>query len=129
MVREGGKDLHFEGSFPFCSKFQVNNVPFEVSGFEPYFISCDEGCEFGLNSTFHGLPGELVGSRGFISCPDELIKSFFYSREVGLIGNIRECLWFVSHDEIEWGFAGGGVRSDIVDEFCHGYLFSPFGRV
>ena len=70
-----------------------------------------------------------MGSRGFISCFNEFIESLFYSGKVGFVGDIRECLWFVSHDEIEWGFTGGEVGSDVMDEFCHGYLFSPFRRI
>ena len=67
-----------------------------------------------------------MGSGGLISCLDEFVKSFFYGGEVSLVGDIRECLWFVSHDEIEQGFAGGGVRSYVMDKFGHGYLFCPF---
>ena len=39
------------------------------------------------------------------------------------------CLWFIAHYEIEWGFTGSGVGSDVMDEFGHGYLFSPFQGV
>ena len=70
-----------------------------------------------------------MGGQGFISCLDKFIKSFFYGREIGFVGDVRECLWFVSHNEVEWRFAGGRVGSDVMDEFCHGYLFSPFGRI
>ena len=67
-----------------------------------------------------------MGSRGFVPCLNEFIELLFYSGEVGFVGDIGECLRFISHDEIKWGFASGGVRSDVVDKFSHGYLFGPF---
>ena len=130
MIGEGGKDFgYFEWAFSFGGEFRVDDVSFEVSGFKPYFVSCHKRCEFGLDTALHGLSSKLVGSRGLVSCFDKFIKSFFYGGEIGFIGNIRECLWFISHDEIEQGFNGGRVGSDVMDEFCHGYLFGPFGRV
>ena len=93
MIGEGREDLgNFEGSFPFGGKFGVDDISFEVSGLKPYFVSSDKGGEFGLNLTFHGLSSEFMSCRGFVSCFDEFIKSFFYSREVSFIGYIRECL-------------------------------------
>ena len=124
---EGGEDFcDLEGSFSFCGEFWVNDIPFEIFSFKPYFISNDKRCEFGLDATFHGLSGELMGGRGFISCFDEFIKLFFYGREVSFVGNVGECLWFITHYEVEWGSSSGRMRLDVVNEFGHGYLFSPF---
>ena len=50
-------------------------------------------------------------------------------RKVCFIGNIGECLWFITHYEIKWGFSSGGVGSDIMDKFSHGYMFGPFGGI
>ena len=130
LIGERREDFgYLEGSFSFGSEFGVDNVSFEVSGFKPYLVFNDERCEFQLNSALHGLSGKFMGSRGFISCLNKFIKSLFYSRKVGFVGDIRECLWFISHDEIEQGFIGGGVGSDVMDKFCHRYLFSPFRRI
>ena len=38
-------------------------------------------------------------------------------------------LWFISEHEVEWGFAGGGVRAVVVDEFGHRDVVSPSFRV
>ena len=77
----------------------------------------------------HGLSSKLVGSGGLISCSDQFIESSFYGGKISFVSDVRECLRFVSHDEIKWRFAGGRVGSDVMDKFCHGYLFSPFRGV
>ena len=38
-------------------------------------------------------------------------------------------LWFIAKHEVEWGFAGGGVRVVVVDELGHGDVVSPCFRV
>ena len=127
MIGERRENLcNFEGSFSFGGKFGVDNISFEISGLEPYSVSNNERGEFGLNLTFHSLSGKFMCCGGLVFCFGEFVESFFHSREVSFIGNVRKCLWFISYNEIEWEFSGGGVRSDVVDKFGHGYLFSLF---
>ena len=38
-------------------------------------------------------------------------------------------LWFIAKHEVEWGFAGGGVRAVVVDELGHRDVVSPGFRV
>ena len=38
-------------------------------------------------------------------------------------------MWFITHHEVEWGFASSRVGLDVVDEFGHRGLVSPFGGV
>ena len=126
MIGERREDFcDFEGSFSFGGKFGVDHIPFEVSGFEPYLVSNNERGEFGLNSTFHSLSGEFVCCRSFISCFGEFVELFFHSREVGFVGDVGECLWFIAHYEIKWGFTSSGVGLDVMDKLGHGHLFGP----
>ena len=77
----------------------------------------------------HGLSSKLMGSGGLISCSDQFIESSFYGGKISFVSDVRECLQFVSHDEIKWRFASGRVGSDVMDKFSHGYLFCPFRRI
>ena len=54
---------------------------------------------------------------------------FFQRREVGSFDDAGDGLWFIAKHEVEWGFAGGGVRVVIVDELGHGDVVSPGFRV
>ena len=66
-----------------------------------------------------------MGCLCFISCFGEFIKSFLYCWEVGFVCDVGECLGLISHDELERGFSGGGVWSDVMNEFCHGDVIGP----
>ena len=44
---------------------------------------------------------------------------------MGSFNDIRNGFWFISEHEVEWGFAGGGVRAVVVDELGHRDMVSP----
>ena len=54
---------------------------------------------------------------------------FFQCWKVGRFNDAGNGLWFISEHEVEWGFAGGGVRAVVVDELSHGDIVSPGFRV
>ena len=56
-----------EQSFSFGSELGIWKGPFKVSSLKPYFGSLLEGLEVSPGSAFHGLPGEVMGSKGFFS--------------------------------------------------------------
>ena len=43
--------------------------------------------------------------------------------------NTRDCLWFVSKHEVEWGFASGRMRAVIMNKFGHRDMFGPGFKV
>ena len=48
---------------------------------------------------------------------------------MGRFDDARNGLRFISEHEVEWGFAGGGVRAVVVDELSHGDMVSLCFRV
>ena len=54
---------------------------------------------------------------------------FFQRRKVGGFDDAGNSLRFISEHEVEWGFAGGGVRMVVVDELGHRDMVSPCFRV
>ena len=48
---------------------------------------------------------------------------------MGSFNDARNSLRFISQHEVEWRFAGGGVRTVVVDELGHGDMVSPCFRV
>ena len=44
---------------------------------------------------------------------------------MGGFNDTGDGLWFIAKHEVEWGFAGGGVRAVVMDELGHGDVVSP----
>ena len=126
MIRECGQDLFdFEGSFAFRGEFWGYHVSSEVSSLEPDSVSYLEGGRLPSDPVLHKLASQFVGCLCFVSSSGELIESFLHCWEVSFVCDIWECLGLIAHDELEWGFSGGGVWSDVVYEFGHGYVIGP----
>ena len=112
----------FKGAGSFDKEFPGGYLKLKVSGFEPYLVSDFPGFEVGEGSFLHSLLCEFVGSFGFLLCVLNLIESLLKSWKEGSSEGWVE-LWFISHNEGEWGFAGDQVYSCIVGEFGHGEEF------
>ena len=56
-------------------------------------------------------------------------ESFLQGWKVGGFNDAGDRLWLISKHEVEWGFAGGGVRAVIVDKLGHRDVVSPRFRV
>ena len=48
---------------------------------------------------------------------------------MGGFNDTGDGLWFIAKHEVEWGFAGGGVRAVVVDKLGHRDVVSPGFRV
>ena len=48
---------------------------------------------------------------------------------MGCFNDVGDGLWFIAKHEVEWGFAGCGVRVVIVDKLGHRNMVSPGFRV
>jgi hypothetical protein len=68
---------------------------------------------------------EFVGSKGFISGGSEGSEMGFNGREGGISDDRRKGTGFISHHEIEGGFAGYRVRAVIVGKFSMRDHFHP----
>ena len=85
LVCDGGEDFdNREGSFTFGGELGVCNGAFEVSGFQPDFVTFGERGESSVVSRGHDLAGELVRSEGFVSSGNEGFKTGFYCGDRGI---------------------------------------------
>ena len=72
MIRDGGEDFdNREGSFTFGGELGVCDGAFEVSGFEPDFVSFSKGGESSVVVRGHDLAGEFMSGKGFVSSGDK----------------------------------------------------------
>ena len=72
LVGDQGQDLdNCEGSFIFWGEFWVSNGAFEVSGFQPDFVSFGKRSESLIVMQGHDLASEFMSGKGFISGGDE----------------------------------------------------------
>ena len=56
LINDGGKDFgDGEGAFAFWGEFRVGNQSFQVSGFEPDFVSFVKGGEVSMGAGGHDL--------------------------------------------------------------------------
>ena len=118
LVGDGGEDFdNCEGSFTFGGKFGVCDGAFEISGFEPDFVSFGKGGESSVVTRGHYLAGEFVGGEGFVSSSDEGLKTGFYCGDRGVGDQGREGMRFISHHEVEWRLVRDGMGVVIVGKF------------
>ena len=72
FICDGRKGLHDgERSFLFWGKFWINDLPFQIMSFYPYFVSFLEQSEMSLRSCCHGLLSEFVCCECFFSSSKE----------------------------------------------------------
>jgi hypothetical protein len=66
-----------------------------------------------------------MGSQGFVMCSREGSEMSFNGRKGGISDDGGKGTGFISHHEIEGGFAGYGVRVVIVGKFSMRDHFRP----
>ena len=60
-----------EGLFLLEGEYGIGNGPFEVSGFQPDFVTFDKWGGSSVVTQGHDLVGKFMYSEGFVSCGDE----------------------------------------------------------
>ena len=93
---------------------------FQVSGFQPDFVSLGERFKALSGAGAHDLSCKFMSGEGFVAGGGKGFEAGFYSGDRGVGDDRGKGTGFVSHHEIEWGLTGDGMRAVVVGEFCMG---------
>ena len=102
---------------------------FQVSGFQPYLVSFDEGFEASSGAGGHNLLSHFMSSESFIAGCGKGFQTGFYGREGGVGDDRRKGMGFIPHHEVEWRLVGDRIRAVIVCKFGMGDSFRPRCRI
>ena len=109
----------------FGGEFRIDDETFQVSGFQPDFVSFDEGFEASLGTGAHDLSRKFMSGEGFVAGGGEGFKAGFHCGN-GSIGDHRgKSTGFISHHEIERRLVGDRMGAVVVGEFSMGDRFGP----
>ena len=86
----------------FGCKFQVKDVPLEVSGLKPNLIDDFERGEPGSDPVSHDLLRQFVHSQGLIYSFLKVYELFFQNQKMGGFNDVGDGLWFIPQHEVEW---------------------------